>query len=68
MTTVEEAASPNYLGHLSTAYRVEIDVIRGAYTSTTYIRELTRTGGGSSGQVQVNSVDVHHNAELVWVT
>ena len=45
MTTAEEAASPNYLGHLSTAYRVEIEAVRGVYVSTPYIRELTRAGG-----------------------
>jgi hypothetical protein len=45
MTTAEEIASANYLGHLSAVYRVEIDVVRGGNTSTTYIRELTRAGG-----------------------
>ena len=71
MTTAEEAASPNYLGHLSTAYRIEVEVLRGSYTSTTYIREVTRVGSGGSGTsgfVIVNGVDVHHNAELVQVT
>lgn len=42
MTTVEEAASPNYLGHLSSSYRVEIDVLRDGQASNTYIREVAR--------------------------
>ncbi len=42
LTQAEEMASGGYLGHISTAYRVEIDVIRDGNTSTTYIRELTR--------------------------
>lgn len=42
LTTVEEVASPNYLGHLAGSYRVEIDVIRDGLTSTTYIREVER--------------------------
>jgi hypothetical protein len=42
LTTAEEIASGGYLGHLSTSYRVEIDQVRGAYTSATYIREFTR--------------------------
>lgn len=45
MTTAEEVASPNYLGHLSTSYRVEVSAIRDGLTSTVYIRELTREGG-----------------------
>lgn len=51
MTTAEEIASGNYLGHLSASYRVEIDVLRGAYTSTTYIRELTRSPGSGDGRI-----------------
>lgn len=51
MTTAEEIASGNYLGHLSAGYRVEIDVLRGAYTSTTYIRELTRSPGSGDGRI-----------------
>lgn len=42
LTQAEEAASPNYLGHIALSYKVEIDVLRDGYTSTTYIRELTR--------------------------
>ena len=55
MTTAEEAASGSYLGYLSTKYRVEIDVLRGAYTSTTYIRELTRAGG-SGGLTNIANI------------
>jgi hypothetical protein len=55
MTTVEEAASPNYLGYLSTKYRVEIDVLRDGHTSTTYIRELTRAGG-SGGLTHISNI------------
>ena len=42
LTQAEEAASPNYLGHIALSYRVEVDVVRDGLTSTTYIRELTR--------------------------
>jgi hypothetical protein len=46
LTAAEEAASGNYLGHLSTEYRVEIDVLRDGETSATYIRELDREREG----------------------
>lgn len=46
LTAAEETASGNYLGHLSTEYRVEIDVLRDGETSTTYIRELVREREG----------------------
>jgi hypothetical protein len=49
LTTAEEIASGSYLGHLSTSYRVEIDVLRDGNTSTTYIRELTRSPSGGDG-------------------
>ena len=42
LTAAEEIASPNYLGHLSTEYRIEIDVIRDGEVSNTYIREVRR--------------------------
>jgi|GEM_PF-4584567 len=42
LTQVEEAASPNYLGHVALSYRIEIDVLRDGKTSTTYIREVAR--------------------------
>jgi hypothetical protein len=49
LTTAEEIASPDYLGHLSTAYRIEIDVIRDIYTSETYIREVSRPTASGDG-------------------
>ena len=55
MTTAEETASPNYLGYLSPSYKVEIDVLRDGYTSTTYIRELTRAGG-TGGLINVDNI------------
>lgn len=42
LTSAEEIASGGYLGHISTRYRVEIDVVRDGETSTTYIREIVR--------------------------
>jgi hypothetical protein len=47
LAQTEEIASPNYLGHVSLSYRVEIDVVRDGHTSTTYIRELTRRATGA---------------------
>jgi len=46
LTTAEEVAAPNYLGHLSTAYRVEVTTLRGGYTSAAYVREVVRSPGG----------------------
>jgi hypothetical protein len=55
MTTVEEAASPNYLGYLTIKGRIEIDVHRDGYISTTYIREYTREGG-SGGLFHIDNI------------
>lgn len=61
LTTAEEAASPNYLGHVSASYRVEIDPVRDGHTGTTYIRERIVRGSFmviNGVQVQVNGEDV----------
>lgn len=61
LTTAEEAASPNYLGHVSASYRVEIDPVRDGHTGTTFIRERIVRGSFmviNGVQVQINGEDV----------
>lgn len=58
LTILEEAASGNYLGHLSTSYRIEIDVVRDGHTSTTYIREVTRESVAGVGSFTIPMISL----------
>lgn len=64
LTTAEEAASPNYLGHLAASYRVEIDPVRDGHTGTTYIREKIFRGSA----MVINGIPVTIESDDVVVT
>lgn len=64
LTTTEEAASGNYLGHLSASYRVEIDVVRDGLTSTPYIREVNRETVVGSGGYTIPMVTYSGSGEV----